>query len=162
MCWACSGIFISKNAHRKKASKFEEMNRVKTISFLLAALFFIQASCKKNDNNSITGGGKGGNVTINITPEVYNFLVDTCTVYVKYGTLDAPASGIYDDSAICINTGGKPVATFTNLKVGLYYFYGVGYHTTGGHPPNVKGGMPKTISKEDTYNYYLPTYSYIP
>ena len=138
------------------------MNRVTTILFLFLASLFVQASCNKPNNNPISGGGKGGNAVVNITPSFYNSFVDTCTVYVKYGTLDAPANGVYDDSAVCVKVNDTPVASFTGLKVGLYYFYGVGYHVAGGHPPNVKGGIPRTVQTENTSRVYLPTYSYIP
>jgi hypothetical protein len=120
------------------------------------------AGCKPTHNTTITGGGKGGHAVIRITPEAYNIFVDTCTIYIKYGTLDAPADGVYDDSAKCDTTGGKPVATFSGLTVGLYYFYGQGYHSGFSHPPHVKGGAQQTVAKEDSFNVYLPTYSYNP
>lgn len=118
--------------------------------------------CKPSKNDTVTGGGKGGNVTIKISPEYYGEFVDTCIIYVKYGTLDAPASGVYDDSAVCVVTNDTSVATFTGLTTGLYYFLGVGYHATGGHPPNVKGSKNCTVQAEGNYTFYLPTSYYIP
>ena len=133
-----------------------------SIVFVFAAILFAADGCKKPGSNNISGGGKGGSAVIRVTPEFANFLIDTCTVYIKYGTNDAPANGIYDDSAVCVLADTTPVATFPGLTIGLYYFYGVGYHSTGGHPPNLKGGVPYTIQKEDTAVLYLPTYPYIP
>lgn len=115
--------------------------------------------CKKKSNNNVSGGGKGGNHVILVTPEHHNFFVDSCTIYLKYGTNDAPASGVYDDSAKCILSDTTPVATFKNLMSGLYYLYALGYHA-GYVPPEVKGGLPCTINNEDTIRVYLPTYSY--
>lgn len=139
---------------------FGIMKRLPVLFAVILSLLAI--GCKKPKNNSVTGGGKGGNSVINVTPEAYNIFVDTCMVYIKYGTLDAPANGVYDDSAVCQIVGGQPVASFSGLTVGLYYFYGVGYHSGYGHPPNVKGSAQQTVQSENTYTLYMPTYSYIP
>ena len=138
---------------------------MKIVSVILVSIILLISaiSCKPSKNNTITGGGKGGNVTIKIAPEFYGLFVDTCVVYIKYGTLDAPATGVYDDSAKCVvTTNDTSIATFTNLTAGLYYFLGVGYHATGGHPPNVKGSANCTIQKDGNYTFYLPTTWYIP
>jgi len=136
------------------------MSNVYAILILVSALAV--CCCKKPDNNTITGGGKGGNAVIRITPEFQNYFIDTCTVYIKYATHDAPANGVYDDSVQCIRVDTLPVATFSGLKTGIYYLYGRGYHSTGGHLPNVKGSKICTISKEDTVKLYLPVYPYQP
>jgi hypothetical protein len=135
--------------------------RILHLLLLIPALALTDCSCKKPKDTPITGGGKGGSAVINVTPVYYSDYVDTCTVYVKYGTLDAPATGIYDDSIAVSIVGGKPVASFTGLKIGLYYFYAHGYHSTGGHPPNVQGGISKTVQTEATSDILLPT-TYIP
>jgi hypothetical protein len=137
------------------------MKAVISIAILFFACFFAGESCKKSASCTGSGGGKGGNATINITPEHLAYLIDSCTIYIKYGTLDAPANGIYDDSTKCVMVDTTPVATFPGLKPGLYYFYGVGYHT-GYSPPYVKGAANYTICKEQVINIYLPTYSYLP
>lgn len=131
------------------------------ISLLIGSLLVSSCSCNKPAGNSVTGGGKGGNATLRITPEYANYFIDTCTVYIKYGTHDAPANGVYDDSTICV-IADTPVAVFNGLTTGLYYLYGVGYHSIGGHPPNVKGSQICTISKEETMRLYMPVYPYIP
>ncbi len=130
--------------------------------FILFAIGCFALQCKSSESTKVTGGGKGGNVTILVTPEYYGAYVDTCTVYIKYGTLDAPAGNVYDDSAVCTLIGGISIATFSNLKIGLYYFLAVGYHMEGGHPPDVKGGAQKTVQSNGTVNVYVPTTWFIP
>ena len=108
------------------------------------------------------GCGKGGDVTIQVIPEYYGAYVDTCRVYIKYGTLDAPAGNLYDDSSVCTLIGGIPTATFSNLKTGLYYFLAIGYHQEGGHPPDVKGSAQKTVQTGGATTVYIPTTWFIP
>ena len=127
---------------------------------LIAAFFAMQ--CKTSGTNTITGGGKGGDVTIQVIPEYYGAYVDTCRVYIKYGTLDAPAGNLYDDSSVCTLIGGIPTATFSNLKTGLYYFLAIGYHQEGGHPPDVKGSAQKTVQTGGATTVYIPTTWFIP
>ncbi len=135
---------------------------MKNVAVICVFIVLLAGGCKPDKNNPITGGGKGGSVSIRIIPELYDQFVDTCTIYVKYGTLDAPANGVYDDSIVCTVTNDTPSATFTNLKVGLYYFFGKGWHQGAGHPPNVKGSKNCTISSDGNHLFYLPTFSYIP
>jgi len=137
---------------------------MKFFSLILIISFavLIFSSCKKPADTTITGGGKGGSAIIKVTPEFANTFIDTCTIYIKYGTHDAPANGVYDDSAICTLSAAVPVAVFSGLTTGLYYLYGIGYHSTGGHPPNLKGSQICTMSKETTTSLYLPMYPYIP
>jgi len=134
------------------------------VVLFLSGIFFvcmIAAGCKK-PHNSISGGGLGGNCTISVSGEHHGDLLDTCIVYIKYGTLDEPANNVYDDSDSVVLTGGTPVAVFKNLTVGLYYLQAVGYHGAYS-PPNVKGGIPVTVSTSGTTtNVVIPTYEYIP
>ena len=81
--------------------------------------------------------------------------MDSCTVYIKYGTLDAPASGVYDDSQRVAMVDTVPVAKFTNLKPGLYYFLGVGYHAA--YAVNVRGAVNYTMCNAHTVSLLLPT-----
>ena len=130
---------------------------MKVFTFIIViAVIIVAGSCKKS-TPAAPLGGKGGKATLTVTPEHLGLLIDSCTVYIKYATSDAPANGIYDDSAKCVMVDTIPVATFANLTTGSYYIYGVGYHV-GYVPPNVKGGIPVTIPKEDTVNKYLPTF----
>jgi hypothetical protein len=134
------------------------------VTFFIFALFlfyvFIVGGCKKTGGIGITGGGIGGNVTINLIPEHHDSLIDSCVFYIKYGTLDAPSDSVYDDSTFCKLQAGIPIATFQSLTPGIYYIYGKGYHSTYA-PPYVKGGKPITIYLESTdTTVYIATYSY--
>ncbi len=121
----------------------------------------ILGSCKPKGSCISSGGGKGGNATISISPTHLTSFVDSCLVYIKYGSLNTPTDGIYDDSARCVLVDTIPVATFTNLKAGLYYFYGKGYHQA---PYNVyvKGAANYTMCSEHNQSLYLPTDQYFP
>ena len=131
------------------------------VSIALVLLIFLAAQGCKKSANGISGGGTGGNATLLITPEHHGQFVDTCELYIKYGTLNAPANGVYDDSTACVVNDTTPVAVFPRLTKGIYYIYGIGYHALYA-PPNVKGGLPVTISAEDSNTVYLPTYTYYP
>jgi hypothetical protein len=137
------------------------MVRAASILIIFFILLFAAESCKTK-NDTVTGGGKGGNVTIRIIPEIYGSFVDTCVVFIKYGSLDAPGNGVYDDSAVCTVSNDTSAATFNGLTTGLYYFFARGYHTPGGHLPNVKGGINATIQKTGSYLFFLPTSPYSP
>jgi hypothetical protein len=128
----------------------------------LIALLSI-AACKKREDPITTTdtAGKGGNATLKITPKHHSRYIDSCTVYIKYNTLDLPAGDFspskYDDNAVCIkmnDSAGSAVATLSSLKKGKYFIYGVGWDKNG--PYGVAGGIPVTITDEITYNVTLP------
>ena len=129
------------------------------IAFIIA-FCVLATGCKPKASCISSGGGKGGSGTIMVSPTHSGSYVDSCMVYIKYGTLDEPASGAYDDSQKCVLADTIPVATFTNLKPGLYYFYGNGYHLT--YQAYVKGAANYTMCTEHSASIYLPTYPYIP
>ena len=116
----------------------------------------IGMSCQKPQ--SITGGGKGGNATLMITPVHFGLNVDSCTVYIKYGATEMPANNVYDDSGKCFKMDTIPVVVFAHLTKGQYYIFGDGYHKV--YYAFVKGGISMTISNEDTIRYQLPTSQY--
>ncbi len=121
----------------------------------------IIVGCHKHSNPTITGGGKGGNETIQVTMEHGDPFIDTGVVYIKYGTLDVPANNVYDDSDSVRIINGKPMAVFTHLTVGLYNFLAKGYH--GGLPqPNLEAGYPLTVYKESTDSIIIPVFPYNP
>src|SRR6185312_9044122 len=105
-------------------------------------------SCKKPATPVTTIGGKGGNCTVTVTPEHHGLFVDTCTIYIKYNSLNVPANGIYDDSMLCVMSDTIPIAVFAGLKLGDYYLFARGYHALY-VPPYVKGGVPCTLSSTD-------------
>jgi hypothetical protein len=134
---------------------------VRSIIFLFCAILSLLANaCKPKSQCVSAGGGKGGTVVISVSPTHLDGYVDSCTVYIKYGSLDAPANGIYDDSVICSLADTIPVARFTNLKAGLYFFYGKGYHIP--YTAYVKGAVNYTACTEVGATLLLPTYSYNP
>lgn len=112
---------------------------------LALALIPVLTSCQKDDPKFI--GGKGGSTVLILSPKHHTRYIDSCTIYVKYNTKDAPSGG-YDDSMVCSNFGAKPTATFSNLKKGDYYLYGYGYDTL--IHQNVKGGFGYSITADAT------------
>lgn len=127
---------------------------------LIITLWLIPAgSCKKIPQTEPFTSGKGGNTTVSVVPVHHSDYVDTCTLYIKYNTRDAPADGIYDDSVVCVLIDTIPVAVFPGLKKGDYYLFARGYHTLY-VPPYVRGGMPYTVKSDDSVKIFLPTYSY--
>jgi len=135
---------------------------MKNTHLFILSLFIILLftfSCHKSGTSGCpTGGGKGGTITLSVIPEHANYFVDSCTVYIKYGTLDAPSDDLYDDSAKVVLNDTTPVATFPGLTQGNYYLLGVGYHQLLNE--TVKGGVPCTICTNSNITEYLPTYPY--
>jgi len=131
------------------------------IYIALISLICVIAAVRCKKSSGLSGGGLGGNATLLITPEHHGQFVDTCEVYIKYGTLNAPSNGLYDDSASCVMSDTTPIAVFNHLTRGLYYIYGVGFHSLY-TPPNVMGGVPVSVYTEDSNTVYLPTYTYYP
>jgi hypothetical protein len=133
-----------------------------TVFLIFLTWFALVESCKPAHNNNLTGGGKGGNGTISVTPEHGGPFLDSCAVYIKYATLDAPADGIYDDSVLAplhyVNDT-VPVAVFHNLRSGIYYFFSSGYHP-GVSQPYVRGGKGFILNREDSENVVVPVYPY--
>lgn len=127
-------------------------NIINKIAILALMFICVAASCNKNKNSV---GGKGGKATLKITPRHHINAIDSCTVYIKYNTLDKPGDGVqqYDESAKCVKVDGKPVATFTGLKQGKYYIYGYGWDPA--IPDTVVGGMPYTISADNVFELNL-------
>ena len=111
------------------------------------------SSCGRKDEIIEDKAGKGGNATLLITPQHHGKNIDSCTIYIKYNTLDAPTTP-YDDSAICIMSDGKPVASFTGLKKGDYYLYGEGYDPS--ILQQVAGGINHTIEEEKSIQIFIP------
>ena len=138
------------------------MKTLITIAALLLTGIIIGEGCKPKSGNTITGGGKGGTYTINVTGEHHGGLLDTCKMYIKYATLDAPANGVYDDSSNALLSNGVPVASFSDLTVGNYYVLAVGYHGAYS-PPNVKGAKSFIVSgSAQVVSDTIPTYQYNP
>ena len=130
------------------------------IILLIVTGVFLLTGCKKPQNN-VTGGGKGGNGIIAVSPDHHGLLFDSCAIYIKYGTLDEPANGQYDDSILPplpLIDDTVPVAVFRGLTPGLYYFYGVGYHAA--YSVRVRGAVPFTKHKDDSSYVVVTTGDY--
>jgi hypothetical protein len=154
--------------YSKKEFNFDTIKSMKMKSLFLSVLIFsfciiTSEGCKKPGGTQITsGGGTGGTSTLIIIPEHHGALLDSCMIYIKYGTLDAPVSGIFDDSIKCTlqvsPADTTPAASFPNLTNGIYYLYAQGFHP--GYGP-VKGGLSWTISNQNTSGtVYLQTATY--
>jgi hypothetical protein len=129
------------------------MKNLKTL-ILFACLGISLADCKKKDDDTVEKsiGGKGGSAVIHATPQHHGRNIDSCTIYIKYNATNLPTT--FDDSAKCVQLNGKPVATFSGLKKGDYYFYGYGWDP--GISQNVRGGIAYTITTENTQQVNVP------
>lgn len=126
-------------------------NRIALIAAMAALL--ASASCSKDDDAGPIGG-KGGNATLRVNTFHHQRRIDSCMVYIKYNSQDAPANGRYDDSARIVKAPADTVATFPGLKAGKYYLFGKGWDTGG--PYAVQGGLPYTVTEEKVVEFDLP------
>lgn len=121
------------------------------VLIILSFCFIAVQSCKK-PKNSAGGGGKGGNATIIARADHANAFLDTSVIYIKYGTLNAPANGVnYDDSLIADT---NCMAVFGSLTQGSYYLFSRAIHDPY-NPATVDGGEPwviKSNNELDTVN----------
>lgn len=114
------------------------------------------SSCKRDE--PVEAAGKGGNASIKAVPKHHSKYINNCTMYIKYNTNDLPSTTFnasqYDDSLKCMVVDGIPYATFTGLKKGKYYVYGLGYDST--IQQTVQAGKPVTITADQTYEITVP------
>lgn len=121
------------------------------LAIMGSATLFV-TSCNRQDKSDGEGAGKGGNATLRVTPRHHGINIDSCMVYIKYNSSEIAST--YDDSIWCVPSGGKPVATFSQLKKGNYYIYGKGWDPT--IIQEVVGGIPFTITEEKTIDIEVP------
>jgi len=126
---------------------------LKTTALLLGATALLFSACER-PATEVEVGGKGGNATLKVTPQHHGDNIDSCTIHIKYNVLDKPSSHNYEEEVKCVMEGGKPVATFTNLKKGNYYIYGEGWDPDIDQA--VVGGIPYTITEEKTISINVP------
>lgn len=117
------------------------------------------SSCKREEPVEIAG--KGGNASIKAIPKHHSKYITDCTMYIKYNTNDKPAAVFsasqYDDSLKCTTVDGIPSATFTGLKKGKYYVYGVGTDpAVATNNGRVEAGKPVTITADQEYEINIP------
>ncbi len=97
-------------------------------------------------------GADEGNATLRITPRHHSRVIDSCMVYIKYGSKDVAVS--YDDSVKVVLDAGEQVAIFSKLRAGDYYLFGKGWDPV--IKDTVIGGLPFEIAEEKVYAISLP------
>lgn len=127
---------------------------MKAIHIAASALLMIAlgaASCQRQDK-----AGKGGEATLKVTPQHHGNNIEQCVIYLKYNSSTPPSETTegYDEQASVAMEDGKPVATFTKLRKGKYYIYGLGYDPS--ISKDVKGGIPYQITTETALTINVP------
>lgn len=125
------------------------MRGIVNIAVVLLASASIFACCRPDDTEV---AGKGGNATLKVTPQHHSKDIPNCKIQIKYNTQELPSS--FDEAVMTVDENGRPVATFSGLKKGNYYIYGSGYDSSIGQ--DVVGGIPYTITEENTQNITVP------
>jgi hypothetical protein len=126
------------------------MNKHFALLSACALLALTAPACRDKETDQ---AGKGGKARLLVTPQHHGVNIDSCMVYIRYKSSDAPGDGRYDDSARCAPVNGKPVATFSELRKGNYYLYGRGWDPQISE--TVEGGIPYTIPDETEASYPL-------
>lgn len=118
-------------------------------ALLSSALVLSLYACKdKTESTAPTPtyvGGKGGLATMRVVIQNTGVNVDSGMVYIKYNASVTPIGNKYDDSANVKYVDGVPMAIFTELKVGDYFFMGHGWDVI--RSQTVAGTRPFTIDK---------------
>lgn len=122
--------------------------------YIILLLLLAVASCKPDKQP--VDAGKGGSATVTLYPQHHLVAknIINAKLYVRYNTLDAPSSGLYDDSVQCTNHDQLVSGVFSGLKNGNYYFYATGYDTSV--KQYLKGGIPYTITQQTDQSSALP------
>lgn len=117
---------------------------------LMLLILATSFSCKKKSK-----AGLGGNANLKITAQHHSTTIDSCTISIKFNSLDAPSDGVYDLSQkVAMNLSGESFTIFEGLKAGDYYVYGLGWDPSISN--NVKGGIPYTIENETDLSIIVP------
>lgn len=131
-------------------------------ALLSSALVLSLFSCKDKTQSTTPApfyvAGKGGMATMRVVMQNSGLNVDSGWVYVKYNASVTPVGNKYDDSTLVIHVDGVPMAIFTNLKVGDYFFMGKGWDII--RSQTVFGTRPFTIDKSAEFGtsyLYLQT-----
>jgi hypothetical protein len=110
------------------------------ISFAFVAVMFmalIFASCTKE--------GFDGDSTITGKVAHHGERISEASVFIKFGGKELPGTLTSDfDASVVADTSGT--YTFSNLKKGDYYLYGVGFDSTINE--SVRGGIAVTLEKD--------------
>lgn len=121
------------------------MKEIIKTAIVISIIFFIASCGPKGEDVNVSG--KGGSAVLHIFPEHDQEAIDSCTIYIKYNSLDADLFNQYDDSIKCNLVDGKQLGVFTGLRKGNYYLLGTAKNTT--HNTVVRGGMPFAITEQD-------------
>jgi hypothetical protein len=106
--------------------------------------------CKKKP-----AAGLGGNANLKISAFHHTFPIDSCTVYIKFNSSEAPADNQFDlEQPLSKDGNGNSFTTFTGLKKGDYYLFARGWDPSISE--TVKGGIPYTINTEENINITVP------
>ena len=124
---------------------------MKTTFFLFAIIVLASNfSCKKKPS-----AGLGGNAKLKIAAKHHGITIDSCTISIKFNSLDAPSNGMYDlTQKVSKGVTGESFTIFEGLKPGDYYVYGLGWDPSISN--NVKGGIPYTIKDETDLSIIVP------
>jgi hypothetical protein len=124
---------------------------MKTTFFLFAIIVLASNfSCKKKPS-----AGLGGNAKLKIAAKHHGITIDSCTISIKFNSLDAPSNGMYDlTQKVSKGIAGESFTIFEGLKPGDYYVYGLGWDPSISN--NVKGGIPYTINDETDLSIIVP------
>ncbi|MBS1772764.1 MAG: hypothetical protein JST82_07885 [Bacteroidetes bacterium] len=128
------------------------------VAVMIPAMFACKKKTTITNPPAVSVAGKGGLATMRVVLVDTGLNVDSGKVYVKYNTFVVPKDNKYDDSCHISYVDGVPMALFTNLKPGNYFFYGRGWSIIRSR--TVSGTRPFTIPEamKDGINYlYLQT-----
>ncbi len=101
---------------------------------------------------SCTKEGLGGDATLVVKPAHHGLPIASTTAYqdsvfIKYNTLDAPASPTTEYDLLIVGTVGEDHIHVEGLKHGDYYVYCTGWDASINM--RVSGGIPVTIKRKD-------------
>lgn len=121
------------------------------LSLILLPAAFLLSNCTH------TSTERNATLQVNFKHHQLAHNLSGCTLYIKYNTLDAPANGVYDDSATAkpgVIADSMQTAVITKLANGNYYIYGKGYDNS--IYKNVKGGTSVTIAQQAVQTIDIP------
>lgn len=125
---------------------------MKTLLLSLMSIILLSVNgCKKKPS-----AGLGGNANLKISARHHAFNIDSCTIYIKFNSSEAPDNlSDYDLSQqVAMDTGGNSYTIFKGLKKGDYYIFAYGWDPAISE--NVKGGIPYTIADETDIDIIVP------
>lgn len=124
---------------------------MKTFLIAIACLLLLSnTGCKKKPS-----GGLGGQANLKINAFHHTAPIDSCMVYIKFNTSEAPSDDQYDlNQAFTKDTDGNSYTVISGLKKGDYYLFARGWDPSISQ--TVKGGIPYTISTEEDISITVP------